>query len=71
MQELEQQFRDRLRTAPLTDSMTLALRYGCSTYDARFLALATQAGQRLITDDRRLRNKAPELTQSLEQALSG
>ena len=47
----------------------MALRYNVTAYDARFLALAQQVGERLITEDAKLRAAAPELTQSMAEAL--
>lgn len=41
-----------------------------SAYDARFLVVARELGVRLTTEDAKLRHAAPELTQSLEQALN-
>ena len=51
-------------------ALDAALRYGTTAYDARFLALAQQLGQRLVTEDAKLRAAAPRLTQSLSQALA-
>ena len=51
-------------------ALDAALRYGTTAYDARFLALAQQLGQRLVTEDAKLRAAAPRLTQSLTQALA-
>ncbi len=50
-------------------ALDAALRYGTTAYDARFLALAYQLGQRLVTEDAKLRAAAPALTQSLAEAL--
>ena len=51
-------------------ALDAALRYGTTAYDARFLALAQQLGQRLVTEDTKLRVAAPRLTQSLTEALA-
>jgi predicted nucleic acid-binding protein len=51
-------------------ALDAALRYGTTAYDARFLALAQQLGQRLVTEDAKLRAAAPRLTQSLTEALA-
>ena len=51
-------------------ALDAALRYGTTAYDARFLALADQLGSRLVTEDAKLRAAAPELTQSLKEALA-
>jgi predicted nucleic acid-binding protein len=51
-------------------ALDAALRYRTTAYDARFLALATQLGVRLVTEDAKLRAAAPALTQSLAEALA-
>ena len=51
-------------------ALELALRHRTTAYDGRFLALADQLGSRLVTEDTRLRNAAPGLTQSLAEALT-
>lgn len=51
-------------------ALDLAMRYKVTAYDGRFLALAQQAGARLITEDAKLRAAAPALTQSLAEALA-
>jgi len=50
--------------------LKMAARHRVSAYDARFLALASQIGARLVTEDDRLRTAAPALTQSLAEALA-
>jgi predicted nucleic acid-binding protein len=50
--------------------LSISAAYGVSAYDARFLALADQLGRRLVTEDARLRQAAPRLTQSLAEALA-
>ena len=52
-------------------SLTVAIRYGVTTYDARFLAAAMHLNTRLVTEDKKLRDAAPNLTQSLADALAG
>ena len=47
-----------------------AQHYRITAYDARFLALAQQLKSRLTTEDARLRAAAPELTQSLADAVA-
>ena len=56
---------------PVPDEVVLdvAMQYKITTYDARFLAVAKELGTRLVTEDRKLRNSAPNLTQSLDDAL--
>jgi predicted nucleic acid-binding protein len=50
-------------------ALELALQYGVSAYDARFLAVADQLGVKLITEDAELRAAVPALTQSLKEGL--
>ena len=50
--------------------MRTALAHGVSAYDARFLVAARELGVKLVTEDEKLRRAAPELTQSLEEALA-
>ncbi len=64
-------FDGKLTRAPHAMVLALAVRYRVSAYDARFLAVADQLGQRLVTEDRKLRSAAPSLTQSLREAVSG
>jgi len=51
-------------------SVGLAVEFGVSAYDARFLAAAERLGVALVTEDARLRSAAQTLTQTIEQALS-
>ena len=50
-------------------AIEVALRYGVSAYDARFLVLARELRRPLVTEDARLRRAAPALTCSVEDAL--
>jgi predicted nucleic acid-binding protein len=50
-------------------ALKLAMEFGVSAYDARFLGAAQSLGGRLVTEDARLRNAAPALTRSLAEAL--
>jgi predicted nucleic acid-binding protein len=59
-----------LHAAPHADVLALALKYGVSGYDARFLAVAERLATKLVTEDAKLRKAAPALTQSLAQALA-
>ncbi len=56
---------------PNSRALELAMQYGVSAYDARFLAAAQGLGARLVTEDTKLRQAAPALTQSLAQAAGG
>ena len=60
---------NRLHAVPHSDALAVSLKYSLSAYDARFLALALSVDQRLVTEDRKLRDAAPMLTQSIEDAL--
>ncbi len=51
------------------DALALAIRYGITAYDARFLAVAGALSVKLVTEDARLRAAAPDLTQSLAEAV--
>jgi predicted nucleic acid-binding protein len=53
-----------------SQALDIALEYGVTAYDARFLAAAEMTGQLLTTEDVRLRRAAPTLTQSLDQAIA-
>lgn len=53
------------------DALTLATQRGVSAYDARYLVVAQRLQTRLVTEDARLRNSAPDLTCSIATALGG
>lgn len=59
-----------LVTVGHADVMRLARLRRISAYDARFLVAAQELGVRLTTEDAKLRRAAPELTQSLDEALA-
>src|SRR5437016_11216356 len=63
-------FDGKLGRVPQVAVLKMAARHRVSAYDARFLALASQIGARLVTQDDRLRAAAPALTQSLAEALA-
>jgi predicted nucleic acid-binding protein len=54
--------------------LIVTLRIACesniSAYDARFIALARSFGQKLVTEDTRLRKACPADTLSLDEALA-
>ena len=54
---------------PHAEALKLAAEHAVSAYDARFLGVARQFRQRLVTEDSRLRAAAPGLTQSLAEAV--
>ena len=60
----------KLTSIPHDSVLSLAVQYRTTAYDARFLALADQLGSRLVTEDARLRAAAPDLTQTLAEALA-
>jgi len=55
---------------PHSRALELAMEFGASAYDARFLAAARGLGAKLVTEDTKLQQAAPALTQSLAQALA-
>ena len=52
------------------EALALADRFHVSAYDARYLGVALALGVPLVSEDRRLRRAAPDLTQSLAEALA-
>jgi predicted nucleic acid-binding protein len=60
-----------LHVANHADVLALAFQFKVSAYDARFLAVAQTVGKKLVTEDAKLRKAAPEITQSLAEALAG
>jgi predicted nucleic acid-binding protein len=61
---------DGLVEIPHGAALTLATRLGVSAYDARYLVVAQRLQTRLVTEDAKLRSKAPDLTCSLAEALA-
>lgn len=55
---------------PHIPALQTAERFRVLAYDARFLAVADKLGAKLATEDIKLRTAAPNLTQSLKDALS-
>ena len=64
-------FDGKLRSMPPASVLAAAVRHGVCAYDARFLALAEAIGLPIVTEDKKLRDAAPNLTQSLADALAG
>jgi predicted nucleic acid-binding protein len=58
-----------LHTASHFDVLAMAADYRISAYDAHYLVVARNLGVKLVTDDARLRKSAPDLTQSLAEAV--
>lgn len=59
-----------LRSISLKQALEFAMRYRVTLHDAQFLAVAISFDKKLITEDVKLRNAVPELTQSLDEALA-
>lgn len=57
-------------TVPHAAAMNMAIVRRIAVYDARFLAAAEHLGVPLVTEDQKLRKSAPDLTQSLADALA-
>jgi predicted nucleic acid-binding protein len=53
-----------------TQALETAMQFGISAYDARFISLAKQLKQKLITEDAKLRVAVPAWTISLAEALA-
>jgi predicted nucleic acid-binding protein len=56
---------------PHSRVLEVAIAYGVSAYDARFLAAAQVMDAKLVTEDTKLQQAAPALTHSLAQAIAG
>lgn len=63
-------FEGKLARIAHAAALEMAVKFRVSAYDARFLALANQLGYRLVTEDAKLRRAAPQVTQSLAEALA-
>ena len=70
MSEADQRMRPRMLTVDHVEALRLALKHKVSAYDARFLLCARELGVKLVTEDTKLRNAAPSLTQSLNDVLA-
>lgn len=66
----EQRFTQGLVTVSHARAMQTALARKISAYDARFLVAAEHFGVTLTTEDHKLRRAAPDLTQSIDEALA-
>ena len=58
-----------LHAAGHQEALALAAQFRVSAYDARYLVVARDLGQKLVTEDAKLRAAAPKLTQSLAAAV--
>jgi predicted nucleic acid-binding protein len=54
----------------LLETLRIACESNISAYDARFIALARSFGQKLVTEDGRLRKACPEDTLSITETLA-
>ena len=61
---------DGLVEIPHAAALTLATQFGASAYDARYLVVAQRLQTRLVTEDAKLRRKAPDLTCSMAEVLN-
>lgn len=57
-------------TVPHVVALDVAIARRIAVYDARFLAAAEHLGVPLVTEDGKLRKSAPDLTESLAEALA-
>jgi len=55
---------------PHSRALEVAIEFGVSAHDARFLAVARSLGAKLVTEDAKLRAAAPAITQSLADAIA-
>lgn len=62
--------KDGLHAVDHEATLTTAAGLRISAYDARYLVLAAELGAPLVTEDAKLRRAAPQLTQSIDQALA-
>lgn len=69
--DAEQLLRGKLTKAPHGAVLEAAANFRVTAYDARFLTVAKTTGIKLTTEDAKLRGAAPDLTQSLTEALRG
>ena len=70
LDEAHQLFDGALHAVDDQTVLSTAIKFHVSGYDARFLAVAIALGARLVTEDSRLRAKAPRLTWSMVEALA-
>jgi predicted nucleic acid-binding protein len=58
-----------LRSVSHQEAYEVAVEFGISAYDARFIALARQMKSKLVTEDAKLRKAVPAWTMSLSESL--
>ena len=59
------------RPVDLAAALALAIRHSLSAYDAQYVELARTLGTRLVTEDRELLRKLPDLAWSMEAFCNG
>lgn len=59
-----------LPTVEHAEAFDMAMQFGLSAYDGRFIALAKQMKSRLVTADKKLQAAVPAWTVSLERAIA-
>lgn len=69
LEAAEKLMQTRLLNIPHAEALETANEFLVSAYDGRFLVLARRLNRRLVTEDAKLRRGAPELTQSIREAL--
>lgn len=65
----ENQLQGNVVSVAHAEALKIALDRKISAYDARFLVAARALGVKLVTEDAKLRNAAPDLAHSLAEAL--
>ena len=60
---------DHLCRVEAATALKIAMDFGVSAYDAHFLGVAWERGVKLTTEDAKLRAAAPQITQSLDEAI--
>ena len=60
----------QLPTVSHQEAYEVAVEFGISAYDGRFIAFARQTKSKLVTEDARLRKAVPAWTASLDEALA-
>jgi predicted nucleic acid-binding protein len=68
--QAQQKMSGALHTVPHLEVLAICHQYKVTAYDARFLLLAQNLGCKLVTEDKKLRAAAPDLTQSIDEALA-
>jgi predicted nucleic acid-binding protein len=64
-------FKNSVKPVDMLQALRLAGDLNISAYDAQYLALAQTFDIKLVTEDRKLRKAAPDMTLSMQAFLSG